>query len=388
MRMKKPFMCSGCVFLVLVFILCWPGVSMANTFDVSMMHEAENSIARALEFLGGEQAEDGSWGHYPGITGLVLNAFMRAPESNRQTYQDQLRKGYEYLLSNVQQDGGIYPPVEPQLKAYNTSVVLMALVAADNPGFEQTILNARRYLMSLQADEDDGVMPDSSTYGGIGYNKDERSDISNMQFALEAIRASEQYAMLADAGDRVSMEGNEQSAAFDPASEKLFWEKAITFLQHCQNHKEYNDFTWSGDDGGFVYYPGVSKAGGTTSYGGMTYAGLKSFIHAGLSPEDDRVQAAYHWIQSNFTVDENPELGRQGLFYYYHVMAKALAIYGDSIIVDTSGVSHDWRGVLANKLLTIQGSDGSWVNDNGRWWENNPVLVTAYCLMALEEMMR
>jgi squalene cyclase len=160
--MKKTFMGSGCVFLVLIFILSWSGVSTANTFDVSMTHEAENSIARALEFLAGEQAEDGSWGHYPGITGLVLNAFMRAPESNRQIYQDQIRRGYEYLLTNVQQDGG------------------------------------------------------------------------------------------------------------------------------------------------FIYYPGVSKAGATTSYGGMTYAGLKSFIHAGLLPEDDRVQAAYRWIRNNFTVEENP----------------------------------------------------------------------------------
>ena len=384
--MKKTFMGSGCI-LLLIFIFMGPGVFAEEAYDVSMTHEAENSIARALAYLAGQQADDGSWGHYPGITGLVLNAFMGAPEATREAYTAQLRKGYEYLLSNVQPDGGIYPPVEPQLVAYNTSIALLALVAADNPGFEETIINARRYLMGLQADEDEGLAPDSATYGGIGYNSDERSDISNMQFALEAIRASEQYAMLADKGEQVPMEGDGPSA-YDPASEKLFWERAITFLQRCQNHKAYNDFVWSGDDGGFVYYPGVSKAGGTTSYGGMTYAGVKSFIHAGLSPEDERVQAAFRWIRSNFTVDENPELGKQGLFYYYHVMAKALAIYGESIIVDTSGVSHDWRGELAGKLLTIQGSDGSWVNENGRWWENNPLLVTAYCVMALEEIMK
>jgi hypothetical protein len=26
------------------------------------------------------------------------------------------------------------------------------------------------------------------------------------------------------------------------------------------------------------------------------------------------------------------------------------------------------------------------VNENARWWENNPVLVTAYCILALEEI--
>jgi len=259
----------------------------------------------------------------------------------------------------------------------------MALVAAEAPNFEEPIINARRYLMSLQADEDDGLTPDSATYGGIGYNSDERSDISNMQFALEAVRASERHASSVDAAT-VRLDG----APTDAVYEDLFWEKAILFLQRCQNYKKYNDYQWSSDDGGFVYYPGVSKAGGTTSYGGMTYAGMKSFIHAGLDPGDERVQAAYRWIRSNYTVETNPELGEQGLFYYYHVMAKALAVLGDSLLVDSAGVEHDWRGDLADKLITIQAADGSWVNDNGRWWENNPVLVTAYGVLALEELLK
>jgi squalene-hopene/tetraprenyl-beta-curcumene cyclase len=30
-----------------------------------------------------------------------------------------------------------------------------------------------------------------------------------------------------------------------------------------------------------------------------------------------------------------------------------------------------------------QKGDGSWVNDSGRWWENDPILVTAYSIIAL-----
>ncbi len=375
-----------CVSLILLVGL--PVIAGEAVFDLSMRHEAERSIGRGLEYLAEAQLEDGSWSHYCGVTGLVLTAFMRAPEQLRESHHDQVVTGYKYVLRNLQPDGGIYPAFEPQLKAYNTSICLMALVAAETPNFEQAIIDARNYLMSLQADEDDGLTPDSSTYGGIGYNKDERSDISNMQFALEAIRASQDYRRPTDVADDVRLDGAEDSLSSQPPDEDLFWEKAILFLQRCQNYKKYNDYVWSSDDGGFVYYPGVSKAGATTSYGGMTYAGMKSFIHAGLSRDDERVQAAYRWIRNNYSVEENPELGRQGLFYYYQVMARALTIYGDTTLTDSTGAVHDWRGDLADRLISIQRADGSWVNENGRWWENNPDLVTAYCLLALEELLR
>nr|HPI32934.1 prenyltransferase/squalene oxidase repeat-containing protein [candidate division Zixibacteria bacterium] len=292
------------------------------------------------------------------------------------------------VLANVRPNGGLYPDIEPQLHAYNTAICLMALVAADNPAYKDIIINARDYLLSLQADEDEGISPDSSTYGGIGYNRDERSDLSNMQFALEALRASEDFKPTAEYAGKVEYRGDAVQETAEVSNKELFWEKAILFLQRSQNYRKYNDYEWSSDDGGFIYYPGSSKAGGTTSYGGMTYAGMKSFIHAGLRREDERVQKAYAWIRANYTVEENPELGRQGLFYFYSVMAKALSLFGDSLLVDSGGVAHDWRGDLADKLISIQQSDGSWVNENGRWWENNPDLVTAYCVMALEKLLQ
>lgn len=356
------------------------------SFGLSMRHEVDRSISVALDYLAEKQESDGSWGHYPGITGLVVTAYLQAPAGLQQGHAGTVQAGLHYILDNVRENGGLYPEQEPQLRSYNTSICLTALVAADNPHYTDAIVNARDYLLSLQADEDEGMTPDSSTYGGIGYNRDERSDISNMQFALEALRASEEYRPGAEYAGVVEYRGDAVQETAEISNKELFWEKAILFLQRCQNYQRYNDYQWSGDDGGFVYYPGVSKAGGTTSYGGMTYAGMKSFIHAGLDREDERVQKAYAWIRANYTVDENPELGKQGLFYYYNVMAKALAIYGDSVLVDTAGVVHDWRGDLANKLISIQSADGSWANDNGRWWENNPDLVTAYCLLALEEM--
>jgi len=132
-----------------------------------------------------------------------------------------------------------------------------------------------------------------------------------------------------------------------------------------------------------MYEPGSSKAGGTNSYGSMTYAGMKSMIYANVDKNDERVQAAYNWIRTHYTVETTPLMGNQGLFYYYQTMAKSLNAYGEEIITDNNNSEHQWRYELADQLLKTQNEEGFWVNENGRWWENNPVLVTAYSLLAL-----
>jgi squalene-hopene/tetraprenyl-beta-curcumene cyclase len=183
------------------------------------------------------------------------------------------------------------------------------------------------------------------------------------------------------------------------------------FLQRCQNRSESNDLELerdgvtirSGDDGGAAYAPGDSKAGTTKladgtemprSYGSMSYALLKGYIFAGLQKDDPRVQTLWKWLQANYTLDLNPGFVAsddptapyQGLFYYFHTMAKALDLFHEEVIVDGSGVPHNWRAELAGRVVAMQSkADGSWVNENApAWWEGNPVLATAYALLTLE----
>jgi len=78
-------------------------------------------------------------------------------------------------------------------------------------------------------------------------------------------------------------------------------------------------------------------------------------------------------------------MGAQGLYCYYHTMAKSLSIYGVNRLELADGPSVDLRKELAVKLLLLRdGEKGFWVNENGRWWEKDPVLVTAYALISLE----
>ena len=116
----------------------------------------------------------------------------------------------------------------------------------------------------------------------------------------------------------------------------------------------------------------------------MSYAGLKSYIYANLHKDDPRVVAAVNWLKKNYSVDENPALGAQGLYYYYLTLTKALTAYGDDTFTDAAGKTHDWRHELMKKLVSLQKFEGFWVNENNRWWEGDPVLVTSYSLLALE----
>jgi squalene-hopene/tetraprenyl-beta-curcumene cyclase len=115
---------------------------------------------------------------------------------------------------------------------------------------------------------------------------------------------------------------------------------------------------------------------------------MMSLIYAGLTPEDPRIKAVQKWLSENYTLEENPGMGQEGLLYYYHTMAKALSVANVDHLVGPDGKKVDWRDALTRKILNIQRSDGSWKNDTARWMEGDDVLATAYILLALEHIHR
>ncbi len=271
--------------------------------DVSTAKEIERSIRIGLEYLLSRQEDDGSWGHYPAITGLVLSAFLRAHPNMTSEYHE-IADGFEYLEKCIQKDGSIHVGDMP---GYNTSICLVAFKDANNPKYEKIILNAEKYLKGLQIDEKEGFTTDSLYYGGVGYGGDERPDMSNLQWAIEAISYKEpvQDGNRLSTADKKRLEENE-----------LFYDKALTFLARCQNLEDVNPESYTGNDGGFIYEPGQSKAGGNTSYASMSYAGLKSMIFAKVKKDDHRVESAYKWITKNYSVTENIPIGNMGCLVF------------------------------------------------------------------------
>ena len=368
-------------FLLFAIIISSAAAQKLN--DLSLEKESQLAMRNAFGWLEANQQEDGSWGHYPAITALVVASYLKSPFNYDDINSVPVIRGIQFLLKSQQPDGGIYID---DFKAYNTAIVLIALTAADNPEYTEAIRRARDFLITLQIDENKGLTSSDAQYGGIGYDENMESDLSNLEWSLEALKESEKYRKVSEStGEPLEYSGTniKTTQIASTSSRELFWDKAIQYIQRCQNFKESNDQTWAGTDGGFIYSPSESKAGDYTSYGSMTYAGLKSFIYADVKKDDKRVQAAFNWVKKNYTVDKNPQMGEQGLFYYYHTMAKALEVSDVEVITDDAGIEHNWRKDIIEKLLTIQNGEGYWVNMNNRWWENNKELVTAYSLLTL-----
>ncbi|HZW10230.1 MAG TPA: prenyltransferase/squalene oxidase repeat-containing protein [Phycisphaerales bacterium] len=364
---------------------------------------AYETLNNAITYLRAQQDNaTGGWGvhpdgvTFPAITGLALDGMLQHPAIDAS--DPDVAAGLKFLLSFRQPDGGIYDRVLP---SYNTAIAISALARAGTPEAKDAIPPAQQFLIGLQWSEDSlseevseelgvgRVDRDHPFYGGVGYGSHGRPDLSNLSFMLQALHDS----------------GYE--------AESPPFQRAIEFLERVQMDDRVNDMPYAAGmrDGGFIYATGPeadqasegqSQAGtyeeslddGTVvsrlrSYGSMTYAGFKSYIYAELPRNDVRVQAARDWIARNYTLEENPGLGDAGYYYYLVMLGRALDAWDEPTIESASStggepVEHRWAEDLVTTLAELQQPDGSFEIKHDRWLENDPVLVTAYGVLALQ----
>jgi squalene-hopene/tetraprenyl-beta-curcumene cyclase len=360
----------------------------ANADKLSSQQQAALDYERGVDYLLSSRGESGFWEIFgqpqPGITALAARALLG---SERAEVRQQAMPILDWIISLQHEDGSIHGG---RVMVYTTSVAIGALLDGKRSDDLAVINKAVAFLRAVQTDEGEGYTTDDKFYGGIGYGGDLRPDLSNLQYALQALN---------EAGV------DEKDVAF---------QRAIYFINRSQNHSESNSETYydqggdkparAGNDGGAAYYPGNSPAGYDAqadgslvarSYGSMTYALLKCYTFAGVKQDDARVQAAISWISDHYTLEINPGFdplidprgGFQGLYYYYQTLAQALNGLQLDTITDVAGVKHQWSDELADKLHDVQLENGSWVNsDAERWWEGNPDLCTGYALGALKEL--
>ncbi len=373
----------------------------AEGLTESLRQEARAAIARGLDWLRAKQNATEIGGHWsnplhPALTGLPLWALVRGGDRE----SPEVRRAIAFLKANARENGGIYrdPPEATRgggLSNYNTAICMVALHLTGDPDVVPIVQRARRFVARSQH------LGGDVYHGGMGYDAGTGrpyADLSNSYIAYEAMRMTESV-------EDLRREGEERA--------DLDWKAAREFIQRTHNEPTVNPAPWVSDDprdrGGFVYHPNQTRAGTVKgadgivkfrSMQGMTYAGLLSYIYADVDRSDPRVEATVNWAVNHWNLDANNTKSdgreahdtqdeREGLYYLYNVMAKGLAAYGRDVLRPQDRPAFNWREQLIRKLLSLQRTDpqtghGYWVNEVGRYWESDPVLVTSYALIALE----
>lgn len=380
--LKKIFRILGiivCVLLIAaayVYLFQMPGHSEPTRAPAKIADSGDkilDSIRRGADYLERHQEADGHFSKgwldpKPAFTALIVDALARSPEKFREKDHLFLEKAAAAIVEKQQPNGSLCSPIF-SLDTYSTAMSVLALTALENPKYKDQIDKAVGYLRSVQYVDDEQK---NANFGAAGYTPGGRTSGDITGLWIEGMKA---------AGVK---EG-------DPA-----FKKAEKFFSRLQNTEGTNDLpvegTAPGSDGGFFYRPGESKPKDVMkdgkrilqSYGLMSYAGLKSFMYMAVPKDDPRVASAYKWVKSNFTLDENKNIGPDGLFYYYQTMAKALDAYGERVITTDKGEKHDWPKELSERLMSLQEPDGSWQNkQSARWMENDRVMVTAFAIRTL-----
>ena len=202
---------------LLTLTLAAHGADLPSKSDESLLKEVAHAQERGLAWLLTKQLPNGSWNMHPAITGLAITSLYRSGRELTVEEKAAAERAEKFIVGCVKPTGAIFGGSDTdKYPNYSTAICTMALLATGKAEYQPIIKNARQFLLGSQFDETEDVSTNNPSYGGIGYGRRERPDLSNMQWALEAIK-------LTDSLDTMAGDSPHQGS-------KLHWEKALKFL--------------------------------------------------------------------------------------------------------------------------------------------------------------
>lgn len=335
------------------------------------LRRRQPALARAAEYLWGQQSEDGGWhSHTYGLlrsgqslTGFVLEALLEVPRDVYPPPVEKVDRALAFIRRNMTPDGavGMMDPSIPDYPNYSTALAVMAFCRARRPGWERQIEPMLRYLRSQQFTEQNRWRREDPVYGAWGMGGVPRRppntghvDLSMTRHVLEALRA---------AGVPLS----------DPA-----FSRAQVFVERCQN---------TSTDGGFFFSTTefeINKAGHDgkqfRSYGTTTADGILALLALGRPPGDAHVLAAKQWLASHHHDMSVP--GFVGVAYQR--WPRGLAFYYAAASAEAfRALQLNLGGRVMEGLERTQRQDGAWINAENLVKEDDPLIATPFAIRAL-----
>jgi len=331
-------------------------------------------VEKGLTWLRSTQNDDGSWTYFGrknvGLTSLCALAFL-----NNGIINDDVKKALGWILSQRKDEGSITAgpggwPYREDVRVYDTSMAILALVAAKGLGYspenvdlDEVISKAVDFLLRCQCvgQSFDGYnySYDDFNYGGWGYPRYHWADLSNTQFAVLALDQA-------------------VSAGISTIDSKV-WEDVAIFTIRCLSDPDYNPKWYKSTDKGFKYRPTDSRSRGSMTGAGIWTLGLCK-LHGVTSVKvdgvtvslDDAINDGLAWLDQFGYVDQNYPIGKTWYYYYLLSVAKGYVIVGQG---------EDWYEDMVQQLASIQASDGHWPS---YYSEEPSILATAEAILAIQ----
>lgn len=350
----------------------------------AMSAKAKASMEVGVAWLAKQQdANDGGWhsetyGTMRGgasITALVLYAASHLPKSYRQN--EGWRRGLDFLLPGIRLRGfATCPDGTLDFPTYSTAMTLIATKWLEMEIPIELRKSMISYLISTQLTQANGFRADSIDFGG-----------------WDSIGGSGAVGVTSGTNLSVSMYAVEAIAGEEHRERTKVLERARQWCFGCQN--------WPNGDGGFFFQPEkislANKAqweddSGTVprSYGTATCDGLSLLLATGMELADERVQKALIWLTKSSQFDQvagfskaPPELGwKEGLLYYYFL----------GLSRTMQWLPHEYRVPNRERLLQVlidrQSVEGFWENASASMREDDPLIATCFCLIAISNLLR
>jgi squalene cyclase len=272
-----------------------------------MPDAAKKATAKALEWLASKQNSDGSWseGRYPhntAITSFALLAFLaQGHVPNQGKYGPEVTKAYRFLLASARDDGYIVGTRGGNMYCHAMATLALAELwgmTGDND-IKPVLKKAVDLIVGCQSPE-----------GGWRYQPiPSGADISVTIMQVMALRAA-------------------KNSGLHVKDETL--KNAISYINRC-----YHEST-----GGYTYQSNRGQPGFARTAAGVCVLQLTGEYKAKELPK------AIDYLKQNFDATQH--------FWYGHY-------YAAHAMHQVGGKEwKEWYGKLCERLLPLQGGDGSW----------------------------
>ena len=338
---------------------------LLSSLDISTVKEMKDSIRRGIEFLEANQDPNGSWSHSPDITALCLMAI------SHDSYRHEREKNRAALKTRAYLSMFLEETIESPMATDNKDT--LATISMCLTALAMSIETNKKsiYLRTIRSLAESGKQLWKPGVTSILPNLYKRHLI------LEALYIIENHPDIPPNSNGLDMSS--------------IWENAKAYTKSCQiidkkletiSEEAIGSFTSIPVSYVFPHlYPEKNRFKLERCI--LTFAGIKSLVYCGVSKNDVSISHGLKWLQDSCPVKELPVPGNSGFFTYLYMLGSTMRFTGHHF-GEQSGCNFINVGLkIIETTLANQKGDGSWINSNGMWRENNPFLCSAYAILTL-----